>query len=83
MAERTEEPVDEERYEEPPGGDGAVGATPGPPGQTTGEELPDLLSLDLEELRRLDHPVLVDLLADLRHGRDGAGEMFWGFTRAF
>lgn len=46
-------------------------------------ELPDLLGLDLEELRTLDHPVLTEVLADLRGRAERPREMLWGFTNAF
>ncbi|MFE3324750.1 FxSxx-COOH cyclophane-containing RiPP peptide [Streptomyces sp. NPDC059176] len=46
-------------------------------------ELPDLLGLDLEGLRRLDHPVLTEVLADLRDRAERPREMLWGFTNAF
>ncbi|MGW7364662.1 FxSxx-COOH cyclophane-containing RiPP peptide [Streptomyces sp. NPDC054841] len=46
-------------------------------------ELPDLLGLDLEELRTLDHPVLSEVLEDLRGRAERPREMLWGFTNAF
>ncbi|GAA2946774.1 MULTISPECIES: FxSxx-COOH cyclophane-containing RiPP peptide [Streptomycetaceae] len=46
------------------------------------EPLPDLLELDLQALRTMDHPVLASVVADLR-GRAGTPqEMLWGFTSA-
>jgi FXSXX-COOH protein len=48
-----------------------VPAGPGP--------LPDLLSLDLATLRTLDHPVLADVLADLRGRAEQPRETLWGF----
>ncbi|MFE6287365.1 FxSxx-COOH cyclophane-containing RiPP peptide [Streptomyces sp. NPDC057877] len=53
--------------------------------ETTGqqEELPDLLALDLEELRTLRHPVLGEVLADLRERAMRPNEMLWGFNNAF
>ncbi|MFJ5682962.1 FxSxx-COOH cyclophane-containing RiPP peptide [Streptomyces sp. NPDC093099] len=54
-----------------------VGAPDGPGG------LPDLLALDLETLRTLDHPVLAEVVADLRDRAEQPREMLWGFTNAF
>ncbi|MFJ2670791.1 FxSxx-COOH cyclophane-containing RiPP peptide [Streptomyces sp. NPDC087525] len=45
--------------------------------------LPDLLALDLEALRTLDHPVLAEVVADLRDRAEQPREMLWGFTNAF
>ncbi|MFC8258802.1 FxSxx-COOH cyclophane-containing RiPP peptide [Streptomyces sp. NPDC057291] len=45
--------------------------------------LPDLLGLDLEALRTLDHPVLSAVVADLRERAEQPREMLWGFTNAF
>ncbi|MEU3222188.1 FxSxx-COOH cyclophane-containing RiPP peptide [Streptomyces sp. NPDC006976] len=51
---------------------------------TTGTgELPDLLGLDLATLRTLDHPVLTEVVADLRGRAEQPREMLWGFTNAF
>lgn len=44
--------------------------------------LPDLLELDLETLRTLDHPVLAAVVADLRSRANRPREMLWGFTSA-
>ncbi|MEI5006322.1 FxSxx-COOH cyclophane-containing RiPP peptide [Streptomyces sp. NPDC087659] len=49
----------------------------------TSGELPDLLGLDLEQLRTLDHPVLSEVLAELRDRAGQPREMLWGFTNAF
>ncbi|WP_435866275.1 FxSxx-COOH cyclophane-containing RiPP peptide [Streptomyces wuyuanensis] len=49
----------------------------------TSGELPDLLGLDLERLRTLDHPVLSEVLAELRGRAEQPREMLWGFTNAF
>ncbi|MEV4974133.1 FxSxx-COOH cyclophane-containing RiPP peptide [Streptomyces scopuliridis] len=54
------------------------GGTPDGPGG-----LPDLLELDLEALRTLDHPVLAEVVADLRGRALQPREMLWGFTNAF
>lgn len=54
---------------------------PGAPGATG--ELPDLLGLDLEALRTMDHPVLAEVVADLRGRVEQPREMLWGFTNAF
>ncbi|MEV7681118.1 FxSxx-COOH cyclophane-containing RiPP peptide [Streptomyces sp. NPDC088341] len=45
--------------------------------------LPDLLALDLEALRTLDHPVLTEVVADLRGRAEQPREMLWGFNNAF
>ncbi|MDJ0342502.1 FxSxx-COOH cyclophane-containing RiPP peptide [Streptomyces sp. H10-C2] len=45
--------------------------------------LPDLLDLDLEALRELDHPVLSELLQGLRARLGEPTEMLWGFGNAF
>ncbi|MFH8519410.1 FxSxx-COOH cyclophane-containing RiPP peptide [Streptomyces gelaticus] len=47
------------------------------------DALPDLLGLDLESLRTLDHPVLAEVVADLRGRAEQPREMLWGFTNAF
>lgn len=46
-------------------------------------DLPDLLGLDLETLRTLHHPVLAEVVADLRGRAEQPQEMLWGFTSAF
>ncbi|KIF79232.1 hypothetical protein QR77_27900 [Streptomyces sp. 150FB] len=46
-------------------------------------ELPDLLALDLTALRTLDHPVLSEVVADLRGRAGQPREMLWGFNNAF
>ncbi|WP_405899863.1 FxSxx-COOH protein [Streptomyces sp. NBC_00727] len=45
--------------------------------------LPDLLGLDLATLRTMDHPVLAEVVADLRGRAEQPEEMLWGFTNAF
>lgn len=45
--------------------------------------VPDLLELDLAELRTVRHPVLTDVLADLRARAGEPSEMLWGFNNAF
>lgn len=54
------------------------GGTPGAAGA-----LPDLLGLDLETLRTLRHPVLAEVVADLRGRAEQPREMLWGFNNAF
>ncbi|MFI6700640.1 FxSxx-COOH cyclophane-containing RiPP peptide [Streptomyces sp. NPDC050509] len=61
--------------------DGAVPDGPGAAG--TAGELPDLLGLDLAALRTLDHPVLSEVMADLRGRAEQPREMLWGFNNAF
>ncbi|MEU2674019.1 FxSxx-COOH cyclophane-containing RiPP peptide [Streptomyces sp. NPDC007164] len=57
----------------------------GPSGVPSGgpEALPDLLALDLESLRTLDHPVLAEVVADLRGRVEQPREMLWGFNNSF
>ncbi|MFF1676795.1 FxSxx-COOH cyclophane-containing RiPP peptide [Streptomyces sp. NPDC058256] len=47
------------------------------------EELPDLLSLDLADLRTVQHPVLAEVLAELTERAGQPSEMLWGFNNAF
>ncbi|MFF1957762.1 FxSxx-COOH cyclophane-containing RiPP peptide [Streptomyces sp. NPDC058220] len=62
---------------------GDAGAPDGPGGIVDTGALPDLLDLDLEALRTLDHPVLTEVVADLRARAEQPREMLWGFTSAF
>ncbi|MGW4905890.1 FxSxx-COOH cyclophane-containing RiPP peptide [Streptomyces sp. NPDC004270] len=48
----------------------------------TGETLPELLDLDLEELRTIQHPVLREVLDELRERAERPSEMLWGFNSA-
>ncbi|WP_316783795.1 FxSxx-COOH cyclophane-containing RiPP peptide [Streptomyces sasae] len=48
----------------------------------TDEPLPELLDLDLEELRTLQHPVLRAVLEELRERAERPSEMLWGFNQA-
>ncbi|WP_406429634.1 FxSxx-COOH cyclophane-containing RiPP peptide [Streptomyces sp. NBC_01589] len=57
------------------------GAGSGPP--AAAGALPDLLGLDLETLRTLDHPVLAEVVTDLRGRAEQPREMLWGFQSAF
>ncbi|MFE1148257.1 FxSxx-COOH cyclophane-containing RiPP peptide [Streptomyces albidoflavus] len=54
-----------------------------PPAPEGAAVLPDLLDLDLESLRTLDHPVLTALLDDLRGRGSGPREMLWNFNSSF
>ncbi|MFF1919550.1 FxSxx-COOH cyclophane-containing RiPP peptide [Streptomyces sp. NPDC058221] len=63
-------------------GAGGPGAAGGGASGATGA-LPDLLGLDLETLRTLDHPVLTEVVADLRGRAEQPREMLWGFNNAF
>jgi FXSXX-COOH protein len=45
----------------------------------TDEPLPDLMELSLAELRTIEHPVLRDVLTDLRERSARSSEMLWGF----
>jgi FXSXX-COOH protein len=54
-----------------------------PPQDTAGAgPLPDLLALSLGELRRLEHPVLSEVLDELRERMVRPGETLWDFTQA-
>ncbi|MFE3829186.1 FxSxx-COOH cyclophane-containing RiPP peptide [Streptomyces sp. NPDC059092] len=70
-----------------PDGAGAAGTAGssgvGSSGVDTAGELPDLLGLDLAALRTLDHPVLAEVMADLRGRAAQPREMLWGFNNAF
>ncbi|MFE2068339.1 FXSXX-COOH protein [Streptomyces sp. Ag109_O5-1] len=46
------------------------------------EPLPELLDLDLEELRTAQHPVLREVLEGLRERAERPSEMLWGFNNA-
>jgi len=46
------------------------------------EQLPDLLGLDLEELRTVRNPVLQEVLEDLRERAARPSEMLWGFNNS-
>lgn len=46
------------------------------------EQLPDLLELDLEELRNLRNPVLQEVLEDLCERAARPSEMLWGFNNS-
>ncbi|MGW2957692.1 FxSxx-COOH cyclophane-containing RiPP peptide [Streptomyces sp. NPDC001220] len=48
----------------------------------TDEPLPELLDLDLEELRTIQHPVLHEVLEGLRERAERPSEMLWGFNNA-
>ncbi|MFF5721577.1 FxSxx-COOH cyclophane-containing RiPP peptide [Streptomyces buecherae] len=52
----------------------AVGGSAGP--------LPDVLGLDLATLRTLEHPVLDEVLGDLRDRVAQPREMLWAFNSA-
>jgi FXSXX-COOH protein len=45
--------------------------------------LPDLLELDLAELRTIQHPVLNELVEDLRERVTRPSETLWAFTSSF
>ncbi|MDQ0583413.1 FxSxx-COOH cyclophane-containing RiPP peptide [Streptomyces rishiriensis] len=62
--------------------DGSAGVTVAPEVPGEGEPLPDLLSLGLEELGTIEHPVLLELLAELRDRAGESGEPLWGFASA-
>ncbi|NKQ27777.1 FxSxx-COOH cyclophane-containing RiPP peptide [Streptomyces galbus] len=47
------------------------------------EPLPDVLELSLAELRTVRHPVLREVLEDLRTRAARPSEMLWGFNNSF
>ncbi|WUH91056.1 FxSxx-COOH protein [Streptomyces sp. NBC_00433] len=48
-----------------------------------GATAPDVLTLDLESLRTVEHPVLAALLTDLRERvATPGGETLWGFDNS-
>jgi len=47
------------------------------------EPLPDLLTLDLAELGSVDHPVLREVLDELRARAAEPSETLWGFDNSF
>jgi FXSXX-COOH protein len=57
--------------------------TPDDTAPTAREPLPDLLGLSLGELRRLDHPVLNEVLDELRDRMVTPGETLWQFSQAW
>ncbi|MCQ4200333.1 FxSxx-COOH protein [Streptomyces coelicoflavus] len=52
-------------------------------GQPAGEPLPDLLELDLAQLGTIEHPVLREVLGELRARAAEPSEMLWGFDNSF
>ncbi|MFF4018244.1 FxSxx-COOH cyclophane-containing RiPP peptide [Streptomyces sp. NPDC001843] len=46
------------------------------------EPLPDVLSMNLAELRTVRHPVLREVLEDLRVRAARPGETLWGFNNS-
>lgn len=59
----------------PGGAPGSAGAGPG--------GLPDLLGLSLAELRTLDHPVLTEVLDELRARLTRPRETLWDFNQSW
>lgn len=47
------------------------------------EPFADVLALSLTELRTIRHPVLSEVLDDLRERAAQPGEMLWGYGSAF
>ncbi|MCD7439230.1 FXSXX-COOH protein [Streptomyces lincolnensis] len=45
--------------------------------------LPDLLALNLADLRTIQHPVLAEVLEELRDRAVEPTEMLWGFNNSF
>lgn len=56
-----------------------AGATVAPEVSGTGEPLPDLLSLSLEELRTIEHPVLQGVVDEVQDREGRSQWMLWGF----
>ncbi|MCZ9339950.1 FxSxx-COOH protein [Streptomyces sp. TRM76130] len=48
-----------------------------------GEPLPDLLALGLAELGTIEHPVLREVLRELRERAAEPSDMMWGFDNSF
>ncbi|GGY88965.1 FxSxx-COOH cyclophane-containing RiPP peptide [Streptomyces poonensis] len=46
------------------------------------QPLPDLLELDLAELRTVQHPVLRELIEELRERAARPSEVLWGFNNS-
>lgn len=64
--------------------DGHVEPPERTPGRTDPEEpLPDLSELSLAELRTIQHPLLREVLADLRERAARPSEMLWGWNNSF
>ncbi|KQX71440.1 FxSxx-COOH cyclophane-containing RiPP peptide [Streptomyces sp. Root1310] len=53
-----------------------------PEGPGAPEPLPDMLALDLVELSTIEHPVLREVLRDLRERATRPSEMLWGFNNS-
>lgn len=51
--------------------------------QAAAEPLPDLTQLDLKDLEALRHPVLSEVLAELRERAERPGEALWGWNNSF
>ncbi|MHC5262553.1 FxSxx-COOH cyclophane-containing RiPP peptide [Streptomyces sp. UC4497] len=51
--------------------------------QAAAEPLPDLTQLDLKDLEGLRHPVLSEVLAELRERAERPGEALWGWNNSF
>ncbi|MEU9556032.1 FxSxx-COOH cyclophane-containing RiPP peptide [Streptomyces fumanus] len=63
---------------EPADGPGSTGAAEQRP-----EPLPDLLALDLDRLGTIEHPVLREVVQELRSRAAEPSEMMWGFDNSF
>jgi FXSXX-COOH protein len=59
------------------------GVPDGARGRDVAAEPPDPLELDLAELRTVQHPVLAEVLAELRERAGQPSEILWGFNNAF
>jgi FXSXX-COOH protein len=57
--------------------------SPKPAEPRTHEPFPDILALNLAELRTIRHPVLSEVLEDLRAGAAQPGDVLWGYGSAF
>ncbi|HET9383485.1 MAG TPA: FxSxx-COOH cyclophane-containing RiPP peptide [Streptomyces sp.] len=66
-----------------PGGRRTGATAQAPPGVPPAPPLPDLLTLDLAQLGSIDHPVLREVLGELRARATEPSEMLWGFDNSF
>ncbi|MFD9395560.1 FXSXX-COOH protein [Streptomyces sp. NPDC060000] len=62
--------------------DGYAGVSVAPEATGAGDPLPDLLSLGLTELGTISHPVLRELVEELRERAGQTSEPLWGFASA-
>lgn len=68
---------------EPPGGLPERSDLPDLPDLPEPSELPDLTELSLAELGTIQHPLLQEVLTDLRERARRPSEMLWGWNSSF